>query len=283
MITSYKTKSQTKNKTKGYQTSRNKYDNKNMYINISKSNISKNHQSIDSDMNNNNRIKKNKNQIQNKHNNLKNNLINALLGSQNNNQKKKKITKYKDIIQQEQEKEKEKDNDKSSNGSIISIIDTNELKDIHNTSNNNLDMINININSNNMNEINDLDLKENIKGFNLEKNDSTNKRVISSSNIDKESNNRISSTSCTKTMSINSYGSKPKNFCANNNNKMNHKKQISSSKIPNSLPENKTMNYKMNKKISKINEEIENKNKLKEFIDNYLDDYFSSNNNINNN
>ena len=36
-----------------------------MYINISKSNISKNHQSIDSDMNNNNRIKKNMNQIQN--------------------------------------------------------------------------------------------------------------------------------------------------------------------------------------------------------------------------
>ena len=283
MITSYKTKSQAKNKTKGYQTSRNKYDNKNMYINISKSNISKNHQSIDSDMNNNNRIKKNMNQIQNKHNNLKNNLINALLGSQNNNQKKKKITKYKDIIQQAQAQEQEKDVDNSSNVSIISIIGSNELKDIHNTSNNNLDMINININGNHMNEINDPELKENIKGFNLEKNDSTNKRVISSSNIDKESNNRISSTSCTKTMSINSYGSKPKNFCANNNNKMNHKKQISSSKIPNSLPENKTMNYKMNKKINKINEEIENKNKLKEFIDNYLDDYFSSNNNINNN
>ena len=288
IITSYKTKSQTKNKTKGYQTSRNKYDNKNMYINISKSNISKNHQSIDSDMNNTNRIKKNMNQIQNKHNSLKNNLINALLGSQNNNQKKK-ITKYKDIMQKEQEQEQENDN-KSSNGSIISIIDSNELKDIHNTSNNNIDIMNININNNNINENSiEQDIKENNKGFILEKNDSTNKRVISSSNIDKESNNRISSTSCTKTMSINSYGSKPKNFYGNNNNnnnnnnKMNHKKQISMSKIPNSLPENKIINNKMTKKMNKINEEIENKNKLKEFIDNYLDDYFSSNNNLNNN
>jgi hypothetical protein len=86
-------------------------------------------------------------------------------------------------------------------------------------------------------------------------------------------------------MSINSYGSKPKNFNGNNNNnnKMNHKKQISMSKIPNSLPENKIINNKMTKKMNKINEEIENKNKLKEFIDNYLDDYFSSNNNLNNN
>ena len=274
MITSYKTKSQTKNKAKGYQTSRNKYDNKNMYINISKSNISKNHQSIDSETNN-NRIKKNMNQIQNKHNNLKNNLINALLGSQNNNQKKK-ITKYKDIMN----KEIEKEDNKSSNGSIISIIDSNELKDIQNTSNNDLlDINNINLNENNEQEFN----KNTNKGYNNEKNDSQNKRVISCSNIDKESNNKISSTSCTKTMSINSYGSKPKNFYANNGNKMNHKKQISSSKIPNSLPENKILNNKMNKKISKINEEIENKNKLKEFIDNYLDDYFSSNNNINNN
>ena len=272
IITSYKTKSQTKNKGKGYQTSRNKYDNKNMYINISKSNISKNHQSIDSEMNN-NRIKKNMNQIQNKHNNLKNNLINALLGSQNNNQKKK-ITKYKDIIN----KEKEKENNKSSNGSIISIIDSNELKEIQNCSNNDLDINNININENIEQEID-----KNNKGYNIEKNDSQNKRIISCSNFDKESNNKISSTSCTKTMSINSYGSKPKNFYANNGNKMNHKKQISTSKIPNSLPENKILNNKMNKKINKINEEIENKNKLKEFIDNYLDDYFSSNNNNINN
>ena len=281
MITSYKTKSQTKNKTKGYQTSRNKYDNKNMYINISKSNISKNHQSIDSDMNNNNRIKKNMNQIQNKHNNLKNNLINALLASQNNKQKKK-ITKYKDIIQKEKEKEQNQEkenNNKSSNGSIISIIDSNELKDIHNTSNNNnIDIINININNENNLE---QELKDNNKGYILEKNDSNNKRIISNSNIDKESNNKISSTSCTKTMSINSYGSKPKNFYGNNNNKMNHKKQISMSKIPNSLPENKILNNKMTKKMNKINEELENKNKLKEFIDNYLDDYFSSNNNLN--
>ena len=50
-ITSYKTKSQNKHKTKGYQTSRNKYDNKNMYINVNKSNLSKNHQSIDSEIN----------------------------------------------------------------------------------------------------------------------------------------------------------------------------------------------------------------------------------------
>ena len=94
-ITSYKTKSQNKHKTKGYQTSRNKYDNKNMYINVSKSNLSKNHQSIDSEINH--FIKKKTiNQIQSKHNNLKNNLINALLGPKNNNPKKK-IIKYKDI------------------------------------------------------------------------------------------------------------------------------------------------------------------------------------------
>ena len=70
-----------------------------MYINISKSNLSKNHQSIDSEINN-NRVKKNVNinQMQNKHNNLKNNLINALLGSQNN-KKQKKMTKYKNINQ----------------------------------------------------------------------------------------------------------------------------------------------------------------------------------------
>ena len=42
---------------------------------------------------------------------------------------------------------------------------------------------------------------------------------------------------------------KPKNFYGNNNNKMNHKKQISMSKIPNSLPENKILNNKMTKKI----------------------------------
>ena len=281
MITSYKTKSQTKNKTKGYQTSRNKYDTKNMYINISKSNISKNHQSIDSEMNNNNLIKKNINQIQNKHNNLKNNLINALLGSQNNNQKKK-VTKYKDLIKKEQQKDMEKDDNKSSNGSIISIIDSNDLKEIQNTSNNNIDINN----NNDLNKNIEQDFKDinNNKIYNNEKNDSQsqNKRIISSSNIDKESNNKVSSTSCTKTVSINSYGSKPKNFYPNAN-KMNHKKQISMSKIPNSLPENKTMNNKMNKKVNKINEEIENKNKLKEFIDNYLDDYFSTNNNFNNN
>ena len=277
MITSYKTKSQTKNKTKGYQTSRNKYDNKNMYINISKSNISKNHQSIDSEINN-NLIKNNMNHIQNKHNYLKNNLINALLGSQNNNHKKK-ISNYKDIIKSQ--KEIDKENNKSTNGSIISIIDSNDLKEIHNTSNNNNNIeqnLNINLNINKNNEQENKEINTN-KLFNNDS-QSQNKRVVSSSNIDKESNNKISSTSCTKTVSINSYGSKPKNFCPNMN-KMNHKKQISMSKIPNSLPENKTMNNKINKKINKINEELENKNKLKEFIDNYLDDYFSSNNNMN--
>ena len=64
---------------------------------------------------------------------------------------------------------------------------------------------------------------------------------------------------------------------------MNYKKEISMSKIPNSLSENKILNNKMTKKINKINEALENKNKLKEFIDNYLDDYFLSNNNLNNN
>ena len=59
-----------------------------MYINISKSNISKNHQSIDSERNN-YIIKKKMNQIQNKHNNIKNNIINALLDSQKNNPRKK--------------------------------------------------------------------------------------------------------------------------------------------------------------------------------------------------
>ena len=211
-ITSYKTKSQTKNKTKGYQTSRNKYDNKNMYINISKSNLSKNHQSIDSEINN-NRVKKNVNinQMQNKHNNLKNNLINALLGSQNN-KKQKKMTKYKGINQKEKEKSKEKskekDNNKSSNVSIISIIDSNDLKEIQNTSrNNNLE---ININKNNEPEFKENNININNKIYNpsQEKSDSQNKRVINNSNFDKESNNKISSTSCTKTMSINSYGSK---------------------------------------------------------------------------
>ena len=244
MITSYKTKSQTKSKTKGYQTSRNKYDNKNMYINISKSNISKNHQSIDSEINN-NRIKKNMNQFQNKHNNLKNNLINALLGSQNNNQNKK-ITKYKDIIENDNEKE-DKDNNKSSNGSIISIINSNDLKEIQNTSTNNNIDLNHNINKNSEQEFKDNNSNTN-RLYNPEKNDSQNKRIISCSNIDKESNNKISSTSCTKTVSINSYGSKPRNVYPNTN-KMNHKKQISTSKIPNSLPDNKAMNNKINKKI----------------------------------
>ena len=245
-ITSYKTKNKSKNKTKGYQTSRNKYDNKNMYINISKSNISKNHQSIDSERNN-YIIKKKMNQIQNKHNNIKNNIINALLDSQKNNPRKK-ISKIKDIIKQ--------NNNQSSNDFNTDSI---ELKDIQDTNSNN------NINKNNEN---------------IDKNQNSNKE---------EKTDKMSSTSCTKTMSINSYGSKPKNNFSSNNynnvgNKMNnHKKQISSARIPNSVQENKIINNKINKKINKINEELENKNKLKEFIDIYLDDYFSSNPNINNN
>ena len=70
---------------------RNKYDHKNMYLNVSKSNNSKNHQSIDSELNNHRIIKKAINQLKNNHNMFKNNLINALLGCGNN--KKKKISK----------------------------------------------------------------------------------------------------------------------------------------------------------------------------------------------
>ena len=243
-ITSYKTKSQNKNKTKGYQTSRNKYDNKNMYINISKSNISKNHQSIDSERNN-YIIKKNMNQIQNKHSNLKNNIINALLSSQRNNPKKK-ISKIKEIMNQ--------NNNQSSNGSIMDSI---EIKDIQETNSNN----------NNIKNNENIDINKNLNK--------------------EEKNDKLSSTYCTKTLSINSYGSKSKNNYSNNTNnniKMNnHKKQISMSRIPNSVQDNKTMNNKINKKINKINEELEQKNKIKEFIDIYLDDYFSSNPNINSN
>ena len=279
-ITSYKTKSQNKHKSKGYQTSRNKYDNKNMYINISKSNISKNHQSIDSDINNNHIIKKAMNQIQNKHNNIKNNLINALLGAGNNNQKKK-ITKYKDILIQ-----------KDSN----SIVDSIDLKNINIKPNN----VNFDININNNEKINienieneiDINNNDNPQEYdnnninniflynNNEKNNIQNKRIISSSNL--ESNNKFSSTSLAKTMSINSYGHKPKNTCSNINN-TNHKKQISTSKIPTSFQDNKISSNIKNKKNNKIIEDIDNKNKLKEYIDNYLDDYFSSkiNNNFN--
>ena len=87
-----------------------------MYIKVSKSNVSKNHQSIDSEINNNYIKKKTINHIQNKHNNLKNNLINALLGSGNIN-KKKKVNKYKDILIQ-----------KGNNNSITNSID---LKNIN--------------------------------------------------------------------------------------------------------------------------------------------------------
>ena len=65
-------------------------------------------------------------------------------------------------------KEIEKEANKSSNGSIISIIDSNELKEIQNTSNNDLlDINNINLNENNEQEFN----KNTNKGYNNEKND----------------------------------------------------------------------------------------------------------------
>ena len=292
-ITSYKTKSQNKHKTKGYQTSRNKYDNRNMYINVSKSNISKNHQSIDSEINNNIK-KKTINQIQNKHNYLKNNLINALLGHKsNNNNQKKKINKYKDILIQ-------KDNNDSIVNSIylknININENNIICDI-NINNNNINNIdinknidnnekekNLNNNDNNQNDdnFNDNNINNIFLYNNNEKNNSQSKRLISGSNLDSNIN-KFSSSSCTKTMSINSYGTKPK-YSGSSINTINHKKQISMSKIPTSFPENKTMNNK-NKKNKNVIEDIDNKNKIKELIDNYLDDYFSSkimNNNFSN-
>ena len=274
-ITSYKTKSQTKHKIKGYQTSRNKYDNKNMYINVSKSNLSKNHQSIDSEIANCTK-KKAINQIQSKHNNLKNNLINALLGSKNNNQKKK-IIKYKDILIQKE------NNDSIANSIYLKNININE---------NNI-ICDINIDSNEKNNLGDNDKENDINNNenqheehdkinniflynNNEKTNSQSKRLISGSNLD-SNNNKFSSSSCTKTMSINSYGTQPK-YSSSSINTLNHKKQISMSKIPTSFPENKILHNK-NKKSSNKNivDDIDNKNKIKELIDNYLEDYFSSN------
>ena len=279
-ITSYKTKSQNKHKTKGYQTSRNKYDNKNMFINVSKSksNLSKNHQSIDSEINNNSR-KKTINHIQSKHNNLKNNLINALLGSGNNNQKNK-ITKYKDILIQ-------KDNDSFVNSIEINKKENKINNDININKNEKINFDNNekeNDNSYNNNE-NRQEFNDNINNAfiynNNDKNNSHNKRVISGSNLD-SNNNKVSSTSCTKTMSINSYGTKPRYSCSSINT-INHKKQISMSKIPTSFPENRILNKNKKNNNKNIIDDIDNKNKLKEFIDNYLDDYFSSKiNNFNN-
>ena len=285
-ITSYKTKSQNKQKSKGYQTSRNKYDNKNMYINVSKSNVSKIHQSIDSEINNNCISKKTINQIQNKHNNLKNNIINALLGPNNNNQKKK-IAKYKDVLIQ-------KDNNDSVVNSIylknININENNIICDVKINDNNN-EKIKIENNEketdiNNNNE-NQQEYNDNINNIfiynNNEKNNSQSKRLISGSNLD-SNNNKFSSTSCTKTMSINSYGAKHK-YSGSSLNTINHKKQISMSKIPTSFPENKILNNKNKKNNNKnVIDDIDNKNKIKEIIDNYLDDYFNSkyNNNFSN-
>ena len=277
-IISYKTKSQNKHKTKGYQTSRNKYDNKNMFINLSKSNLSKNHQSIDSELNNNTK-KKSKNQLQNKHNNLKNNLINALLGTGNNNQKNK-ITKYKDILIQ-------KDSDSILNSIDFENINMNEKNINYDNKINNKEKINKEIDNNSYNKIeNPQEDIENINNAvlynNNGKSNSQSKRVISGSNLD-SNNNKVSSTSCTKTMSINSYGAKPR-YSGSSINNINHKKQISMSKIPISFPENRILNNKNKKNSNKnIIDEIDSKNKLKEFIDNYLDDFFSSKiNNFNN-
>ena len=274
-ITSYKTKSQNKLKPKGYQTSRNKYDNKNMYINISKSNLSRNHQSIDSELNNNHHIiKKTINKMKNKHNNIKNNLINALLGT-GDNSKKKKNSKYKEKLMN-----KIKDNE--------SLVDSIDLKNININSNN----INFDLNTNNNENIgnnendNNNNNNENQQGFKdygkiffyngNEQNNHQSKKILSSSNLD--SNNKISSSSCTKTMSVNSYGAKPNN---NNYSSNVNKKQISTSKIPLSNTDNKVSSNNNNNKCkkssnNKLVEDSDNKNKLREYIDNYLDDYFSS-------
>ena len=266
-ITSYKTKSKSKNKykSKGYQTSRNKYDNKHIYINVStnnaKTSVSKNHQSLDVEIND--FIKrKTINQMKNKHNNLKNNLINALLGSGNNNQRKK-INRYKNMLIQ-----------KNINDSLVDSIDFKNMKD---TNEKNINIINNNEDNSYINKEKELNEEiTNIFLYNNDKSTSHRKKVISSS----DSNNKFSSSSCTKTITINSHVTKPKNSCSNLNS-MNHKNQISMSKIPNSLVENKILHSNKLKKNKISNEEIESRNTLKEFIDNYLDDYFSSKTNSN--
>ena len=266
-VTSYKTKSKNKNKykSKGYQTSRNKYDNKQIYINVStnnaKTSVSKNHQSLDVEIND--FIKrKTINQMKTKHNKLKNNLINALLGSGNNNQRKK-MNRYKNMLIQ-----------KNINDSLVDSIDFKNMKDTNdkklNIIGNNEDNSYINKEKESNEEIANIFLYNNDKGT------SHGKKVISSS----DSNNKFSSTSCTKTITINSHMTKPKNSCSNLNS-MNHKNQISMSKVPNSLVENKILHSNKLKKNKKSNEEIESRNTLKEFIDNYLDDYFSSKTNSN--
>ena len=269
-ITSYKTKSQSRNKNKGFKTSRNKYDNKKMYINVTsnniKSNISNynNHQSLDAEVNK--FDKKNiVSQNHDKHNNLKNNLLNALLGSGNNNQRQK-INRYKNILIQKDISD--------------SFVDSIEIKNIRKK--NNVNKINKE-NDNNINiknkekEYNGKSSKTLIYKNNHNKKSSHNKRILSASNLD--FNNKKSTNSQTKLISINSNGSKHKNLGINLNSK-NSQKQISMSKIPNNLPENKMLST--NEKSKAIIDDIDNKNKIKEFINNYLDDYFSSKN-INNN
>ena len=260
-ITSCKTKSQSKHKNRGFQTSRNKYDNKKMYLNVitnyMRSNISNNHhQSLDAESKN---LKKKKviNQIQKKHNNVKNNLLNALLSSGYNNQRKK-INKFKNILIQ-----------KDINDSLVDSIEIKNLKDNNNEKKFNKEK-----------EYNEKNNKIFVPVSN-EKNNTQSKRILSAYNLD--SNNKFSNGSCNKAISINSYRVKHKNSGSNINTKI-HKKHISMSKIPTSFPENKILN--INDKNNLIIEVIDNKNKnkIKEFIDNYLDDYFSSktNNNFNN-
>ena len=268
-ITSYKNKSRNKHRTNGYQTSRNKYDNKNMYLNVSKSNISKNHQSIDNELNNHRIIKKAINQLKNNHNTFKNNLINALLGCGNN--KKKKISK--DIFI------------KKDNNSIIDSIDlknciykdkTNNCK-ANAISNEKLNLDNNNENDKNNNDKNDDDQQKLL----IDNNNNQNKKIINTSNIE-NNNNKNSYSSCDKVTSIGSYANKYKNSCSSTNNK---KQQISSSKIPTCIIDNKVLNNtNISKKSNRIIEDFDNKNKIKEFIDNCLDDYFYSKikNNINN-
>ena len=261
-ISSNKTKSKNKHKSKGYQTTRNKYDNIIKYINLNKSNISKNHQSLDSEMNYNYIKNKALNQIQNKHNNLKNNLINALLEDGKKNQKKK-IKKYKDNLTKEN-----KD----------SIVNSIYLKNINNEENENLNINNQKQEEYNDNINNNCFLYKNNEKNNSKTNSQSKNRI--SSSISDKNNNKFSSA---KIMSINSYRDIPK-YSISNINGIIHKKQISMSKIPISFPENKILINKNKKNNNNNIIEYNNKNILKENNNNILDDYSSSKriNNINN-
>ena len=266
IIVSYKTKSQNKNKIKGYQTSRNKYENNNIYINISKSNLSKNHQSLDNDINDLYKRQNINNKGQNKHRSLKNNLINALLNSGSHDQKKK-AKKYNNGYLP--------DNNSYNDSFIDSIQGDNNLKEYDDNNRNN-DDINTNISILNNNDIIQNYNENKITNIFLYNNSNTQNKPLNSSNLFNEQNNINNNeyNSVTKTVSINSYISKQKNS-GSNLNTINQKRPNSMSKIPMSLPENKMK--KSNKKL----DDIDSQNKLKEYIDNYLDDYFCSK--VNNN